>query len=114
MPEDVLFKYRSLYENVNPDNLRTLKQAREIASKLQADGFAVNGIFGNRTVLGPELAREVPEADLIRDGFPDDKPILLTILGDTEHHSVAGIDKQMSYGWGYWTFIGRWVLRMWW
>lgn len=114
MAEDVLLKYRKLYEGVNPEKLRTLKRAREIAAQLRAESFSVNGIYGNTTSSGAVVAEIVPEDALVLDGFPEDKPILLTIRGDREHHGVAEIDKQMSYGWGYWTFFGKWVLRMWW
>lgn len=112
--QSALEKYRAC-RAPNPAVNISLREAREVKAKLAADGFDVRGgLWCNETRSGAVVAQSVSEADLVRDGFPEDVPINLTIRGANDHHSVAGIKKQMDYGWGYWTFFGKWIVRMWW
>ena len=84
-------------------------------AKLAAEGFDVRGgIRCNETQSGPRVARDVTEEELVAAGWPEDAKANFVIQGSSNSHSVQQIKKQLDYGWGYWTFFGKWVVRMWW
>lgn len=98
----------------NPDVNISLKDAREVVSKLAADAFNVRGgLWCNEMKTGAVGAYAVPESDLVGAGWPETVPLNLTIKGNANHHSVAAIKKQMDYGWAYWWFAKRWVSYWW-
>jgi hypothetical protein len=111
-PAPALAKYRACYENQNPAIQTTLARAQEVLAKLAADGFATEGLYCN-PVNQTAAAELVGVEYMVADGFPKDQPFNLLVKGAVDYHNLALIDKQLSYGWGYWFFY-RYALRWGW
>ena len=98
----------------NPERMVSLQVARQVKTRLAAEGFDVSaGIFCNETKGGGRLAGLIPEADLVRDGFPADVPALLIIQDtDGDGHSVEQLQRWVNSG--LWNWGLRWCLQRVW
>ena len=111
-PAEALAKYRACYETQNPAIQTTLARADEVLAKLAGDGFMMDGLYCN-PVNQTRAANLIGVEYMIADGFPRDKAFNVLVKGAADYHNVALIDKQMSYGWGYWFFY-KYALRWGW
>ena len=111
--DEALTKYSACYVGTNRENLRDLNFARAVAGALAKEGFKIGGIYCNERKGGATQAGFVPEAELVKAGYPANQPSLLVIRDtDGDMHSVAELAKWMSSG--GWNWGLRWCLQRVW
>ncbi len=105
-------KYAAMWAELDPDDLRTLIQAREVKRRLEADGFVCSAIHGNTRRIGTDAAF-IPDEKLIADGFPLDWPALYVIFDPSgDCHAVDQLEKWLNSG--LWNWGMRWCLQRVW
>lgn len=119
---EALKKYAACYTGQNPENFRSIEQGKAIVARLRAEGFKIRGLFPQFVAQGGNAVNAdywqdgtLPEPtaeQMAAEGFPVDKPINLTILGNKEWHDVSKVERWMNEG--LWNWGMKYMLMWWW